>query len=58
VYRTLVGMMAANVLPAEFRGLHEQSRWLNAAGLALSALAAIFALWPETLNGAGTSAQK
>ena len=53
VYRTLADMMAANVLPAEFKGLHEQSRWLNAAVLGFSTIAAILALWPETLNGAG-----
>ena len=50
VYRTLVRMMEANVLPAGFVALHQQSRWLNAAGLGMSVLAAILALWPEDLR--------
>ncbi|MGE5195359.1 MAG: hypothetical protein ACM3U2_22930 [Deltaproteobacteria bacterium] len=58
VYRTLVGMMATNVLPADFVGLHQQSRWLNAAGLVFSALAAILALWPVTSSEAEAPAQK
>jgi len=58
VYRTLVEMMATNVLPADFIALHQQSRWLNAAGLGLSAVATILALWPETLDDAGAPAKK
>jgi hypothetical protein len=52
VYRTLAGMMTTNVLPAEFVGLHQESRWLNGVVLGVSALAAILALWPENLSDA------
>jgi hypothetical protein len=47
VYRTLMAMMASNVLPAEFIPLHRHSRWWNEGVLGISVVAASLALWPE-----------
>ncbi len=47
VYRTLLEMMGANVVPADFVGLHQLSRRLNETVLGISIVAAILALWPE-----------
>ncbi len=56
VYRSLMAMMTSNVLPAEFIRLHQQSRWLNEAGLGVSIVAAILALWPESAVNAADGA--
>lgn len=55
IYRTLLGMMDAAALgpseipqlPARFHELHHMSRWINEAILALTAAAAVLALFPE-----------
>lgn len=47
VYRPLAAMLESAALPESFRAYHTASRWINTAGLAISALAACVALWPS-----------
>lgn len=46
IYRPLTAMLESSTLPETFRAYHTASRWVNTAGLAISAAAACIALWP------------
>lgn len=46
IYRPLAEMIEQPDLPREFARLHHISRWINAAGLSLTAAAACLGLWP------------
>lgn len=47
VYRPLESMLEQPELPRDFARLHHLSRWINSAGVGLTAVAACLLLWPE-----------